>query len=196
MGRATLINFIRRVHLYRVATRYCGRSVRRWVFDQMHTSGKWNFDDASPELIAAIEDHSSNGAILLLGCGNASILRHLKADAYRFALGIDISPEAVSRAGSPRDPRDNFEVGDILEYQCQQDFDVILLAESLYYIKANEQGALLKRLRGHLTSSGCIIVTVVNPKGHTDIIQLIRSNFSVLRETNFKESDRFLIVFR
>lgn len=196
MGKVTLIGLIRRVRMYGFATRCCGRRVRRWAFDQMYRSGKWDFDDKSPELITAIEDYSSKGAILILGCGTASIVRHLNQDAFQYLLGIDMSPEAISRANRHSNGKVHFEVGDVLEYQCQRNFDVILFPESLYYIKATEQEGLLKRLSRHLNPEGCIMVTVVNPKGYGDIIQMVRTSFKVLREACFNGEDRFLLAFR
>jgi SAM-dependent methyltransferase len=196
MEKITLIGLIRAVHLYGFATRHCGTRVRQWIFDQMYTSGKWNFDDKSPELISAVEDYSSGGAILILGCGNASIVAHLKRDTFHYLLGIDISPEAISMARRQADEKVHFEVGNIREYHCARKFDVILFAESLYYIKAIERESILKRYCRQLTPNGCIIVTVVNPNGYRDIIQMIRTNFNVLREAHFEGADRFLLVFR
>lgn len=198
MEKTTLIDVIRAAHLYGFATRHCGKTVRRWVFDQMYTSAKWDFDDKSPELISAIEDYCLGGAILILGCGNASILKHLKRDSFRYVVGIDISPEAISMANQHADDRMHFEVGDIQEYQSAQKFDVILFSESLYYIKASDQVSILKRLCRQLTPNGCIIVTVINPKGEGErqIIQTIRTSFNVVREAHFQGADRFLMAFR
>jgi trans-aconitate methyltransferase len=170
--------------------------VRQWIFDQMYTSGKWNPDDKSPELISAVQDYCSRGAILMLGCGNGSIVKHLKRDSFEYLLGIDIAPEAISRARRHADEKVHFEVGDIREYQCARKFDVILFAESLYYIRAIERETTLKRFCRELTPNGCIIVTVVNPNGYRDIVQMIRSTFKVVREAHFEGTDRFLIVFR
>jgi SAM-dependent methyltransferase len=196
MGRTRLIDVIRAARLYGFATRHCGKTVRRWVFDQMYASAKWNFDDRSPELISAVEDYSSGGAILILGCGNASLIKHLKPDTFQYVLGIDISPQAILMAKRHADEKVQFEVADIREYQCARRFDVILFSESLYYIRPIEQESILKRFCSHLTPKGCIIVTVVNPNGYQDIIQMIRTNFTVLREAHFEETDRFLLVFR
>ena len=196
MEMPTLIDVIRKLHLYGFATSHCGKTVRRWMFDQMYTSGKWNPDDKSPELISAVEDYCSRGAILILGCGNASILKHLNRGTFDYVLGIDISPEAISRASSHADDRVHFQVGDFREYQCLRKFDVILFAESLYYLRPIERETTLKRFCSELTPNGCIIVTVINPKGYRDIIQMIKNSFKVIKEAYFEETDRFLIVFR
>src|SRR5688572_13708952 len=131
----------------------------------MYASAKWNFDDNSPELIRAVEDYASGGAILVLGCGNASIVKHLKPSAFHYLVDIDISPQAISMAKRHADEKVHFEVGDIRKYQCTREFDVILFSESLYYIKQSEQEKVLKRFCRHLTPNGSIIVTVVNPNG-------------------------------
>jgi SAM-dependent methyltransferase len=196
MRNVTLIGLVRAFHLYGIVTRSCGRAVRRWAFDQMYRTGKWHFDENHPELISAIEEYSSNGAILILGCGTASIVSYLNQNAFRYLLGIDISPEAISKARRQSTAKVHFKVADILEYQCERNFDVILFSESLYYIRDTEQEELLRRLGRHLTPSGCFIVTLSNPKEYTGIIQMIKAGFQVLRESYFTGVDRLFLIFR
>jgi trans-aconitate methyltransferase len=162
----------------------------------MYTSGAWSFNDRSPELVRAIEDFSHGGSVLILGCGTASIVTHVKPEAYAYLLGVDYSREAVSRANEQSNAKTHFEVGDMRTYQCQRAFDVILFPESLYYLNASEQETLLKRLCDALTPDGAIIVTLCFEDRYSEMIKMLRGKFSVIREGPCQGIKRGFIAIR
>jgi trans-aconitate methyltransferase len=110
---------------------------------------------------------------------------------------VDLSPVAISMATEKYGGKKvEFEVADILEYQCRRNYDVILFSESFNYIKDPDQKGLLDRLCQNLNPGGCIIVTLSNPDRYQAIINLINRNFEVLKEGKFKDSNRYITIFK
>lgn len=181
---------------YGFVLRFCGKTLRRTAFDQMYQSGRWDFDDKTTELIEIIEGYARNGAILILGCGTASIVRHLNQSTFQYLLGVDMSPVAISKASKQANTKIHFEVGDIEELRCQQAFDVILFSESLYYLKTAKAETVLGRLQRDLRPGGCIIATFYDPKPYKDVIEMISGGFDVLKQGTFTGSNRYFLVFR
>jgi trans-aconitate methyltransferase len=184
---------IRGVHY--IATRFCGATIQQWAFDEMYKSGKWHFNATNNELTSVVEKHAANGNILMVGCGRATILDCLKQDNFNHFCGIDISAEAISRASKYSSDKIQFHVADILDYQCQKNFDVILFSESLYYIQASRREALLNRLCLNLNANGRIIVTLSDPERYKNIIRMITQNFRCSKGRNFSGSKRYILVF-
>src|SRR5262249_9539212 len=112
-----------------------------------------------------------------------------------YFCGIDISVEAIARADRHRDARIQFQVADVLTYECQRNFDVILFSESIYYIQASRREGLLRRLALNLNPEGCFIVTLSDPDRYADIIRMIKQNFNCLKCGTLNGSMRYLMVF-
>ena len=82
-----------------VTTRWCGKTLRRWSFDEKFRTGGWDrFSEPPSELVDIVQRHAGGGHILMLGCGHASIAGVLPPDSFASLLGIDLSTEAISLA--------------------------------------------------------------------------------------------------
>jgi SAM-dependent methyltransferase len=180
-----------------LATRFGSASLRRWSFDEKFRSGHWSFTSApSSELVQVVERYAQGGHILMLGCGGGAIAGALRPDSFASFLGVDLSPEAVSRAGRHANHKVRFQVGDMLQFECEQKFDVILFSESLYYLRPRQRRPLLARVAQALTPSGQIVVTIAQPQRFADILRMIRRDFDVAEDRNLAGSPRHLLVFR
>jgi trans-aconitate methyltransferase len=178
-------------------TRFGGAALRKKCFDEKYLSGDWDFAGNPDSVLAGVvEKYSAGGHILILGCGSASMVGGLSPNSFQTLLGIDISPEAVKRANRQKSGAVRFEVGDISKYKCERQFDVILFSESIYYVNPLGRKRLLKNLAGNLTANGKIIVTIAQPERYANILKMIRKNFEVVEDGNFKDSQRRLLVFR
>jgi trans-aconitate methyltransferase len=178
-----------------VTTRWCGKTLRRWSFDEKFRSGGWDrFSEPPSELVEIVQRHAAGGHILMLGCGHASIAGVLPAESFASILGIDLSTEAISLASRRANHRIRFEVGDMLEFQSEQKFSVILFSESLYYIKASQREALVRRMVRMLTPAGRIVITVAQPDRFAAMLQMLRDNFTVTDDRNLPGSSRHVIV--
>jgi len=180
-----------------LTTRWCGKTVRRWSFDEKFRSGGWDrFSEPATELVRAVERYANGGHILMLGCGNASIASALAPDCFASFLGIDLSPEAIALARQRSNQKIDFQTGDMLQFTSEKKFSVILFSESLYYLKAWQRKPLLDRVARMLAPGGRIVVTVAQPARFAAMLDMLRENFNVDEDQKLSGSDRHLIVVR
>jgi trans-aconitate methyltransferase len=178
-----------------LTTRFGGRVLRGWSFDEKFRTGEWDFaSEPASELVQAVERYAAKGNILMLGCGTGSIAGVLKPECFASFLGIDLSREAIARAGAQSNDKIRFQVGDMLGFSSRQKFSVILFSESLYYIGAWKRRALLSRAADMLAPNGRIIVTVAQPARFARMLRMLRRNFEVTEESNFQGSPRRLMI--
>jgi trans-aconitate methyltransferase len=179
-----------------LATRFGGSALKRKSFDANYANGTWVFvADRSSELVSLVEQYAQNGHILMLGCGTASIAGVLDPAKYASFLGLDLSEEAIALAKKYENNKISCQVGDMLSHQCARDYDLIIFPESIYYLNVFQRRQLLRRLAGHLTKQGKILVTLAQPKRYAGILKMIRNNFQVDEDRAFRGSTRHLIVF-
>lgn len=129
-------------------------------WDIQYRLGFWRFLDSNGtggELFRVIQKYCDKPDILDLGCGTSASLPLLPG-AYRHYHGVDISSEAIKRAESLGRPHTSYEAADVLHYDPQGSYDVILLLEVIYYLPVAEITQLLRRLSGFLRPGGVMIV--------------------------------------
>ncbi len=124
--------------------------------------GLWDYLDseaAGSELYRIVQKYTCSPSILDLGCGTSANLP-LIPGAYHHYHGVDISREAIKRARTLGRPDTSYETADILHYEPQESYDVILLSEVLNYLSATKITGFLRRLSAFLTPDGVIIIQV------------------------------------
>lgn len=182
--------------IHYLVTRFGSRKLRALAFDGKYQSGRWgSHHDGGGELAAMVSQYLRKGDLLILGCGGATVLEGLEASGLNSALGVDLSAEAVRLASRFASSRVAFLVQDMELLKWNSDYDVILFSESLYYVPAQRQLPLLRRLGNHLKHGGVFIVTLAEPKRYADILNLIRGGFDVRVDRAFGGSFRHVIVF-
>ena len=182
-----------------ISTRVGGKALRSLSFDEKFRSGDWSFDGECPDLVRIVETLRAGGNVLLMGCGTAPIATILAPASFATILGVDLSKEAILRARA-RVPecdsaRIRFELGDMLDYQPNQPFDVVLFSESIYYAPRPARQTLLERIRENLTSRGKIIVTIAQPDRYAGILKMIRERFCVELDRPLEGGKRHVLVF-
>lgn len=178
-------------------TRYAGSAIRRCSFDQYYKSGRRDYldSDHSREMVRVVEKYANKGRILDMGCGPGILVSLLNTGSFEYYRGIDASSEAIAIARKRVSEKNNFDVGDIQSYECEDDFDLIVFEESLYYVPFFRY-RLLKRYCRRLRPDGMFIVTVADPKRFRRMIRMIRKQFQIIEDRYFKNSNRWLLVFR
>ena len=180
-------------------------SAKHRLWDDEYASGRWDHCEHSPEsrVYSYIQKYSVNGSILDLGCGFGNAGNELPADSYRQYTGVDISDVALARAtarsqAEGRGEKNRFFQGDIIAWQPDQKYDVILFRESIYYVPQIRIKATLDHYASHLTPTGVLIVNV-GPNGTTNaryIFDLIKRNYHPIETYSAPDSDEFVAVFR
>lgn len=196
----SLLHFVRRFLAVRgihgIASRLGWKSLRAMAFDEKYRNGTWNFATEDADLLCLIEKYAAKGNILALGCGAARLVGILKPGSFESFVGVDLSPEAIAQANKMASDRVRFEVGDMTTYECQRRFEIILFAESIYYVNARSREKLLRRLRESLAPEGRIIVSIAHPHRYVDIIEMIRRGFRVDVDIGPPENGRQVLAFR
>ncbi len=186
---------LRGIHF--LATRFGPASIKARAFDEKYRSGVWNFSQDGPkELADAVVRHAKHGDLLIMGCGSASILQNLAEANFSSVLGVDLSAEALELARHRAGPKVTFEQRNMVTYQCNKTYNVILFSESINYVPNSERRRLLARLCTYLKPDGVIIVTIAQAKRYESIIMMIRQHFEICEDRGFAGSERHLLVFR
>lgn len=185
-----------RAILYYLCTRFGSRSLRSWAYDRQTGKEGWNFLDKthSREVVRTVEKYAKQGRVLDLGCGTGILAGLLSPGSFEYYRGVDASSQAIALARKRASEKVNFELGDIQNYKCEDDFDLIVFEESLYYVPFFRY-RLLKRYARQLRPGGVFIVTVADPNRFARMIGMIRRKFQVLEDRYFQNSKRFLLVF-
>ena len=179
-----------------LATRFGWKSLRSLSFDEKFRSGDWKFSNETPALVQLVEKYSSQGHILVLGCGAAPIAGVLNPNSYETFLGIDLSQEAINIASRQTTEKVRFEIGDMVKHQCSRSYDVILFSDCLYYAPFFLRKRLLLRMSQSLTPTGKIIVVLAHPAKYTSMISMIRRNFAIEVDGILEGTTRAVLVFR
>jgi SAM-dependent methyltransferase len=128
------------------------------VFDKLYQnrSDPWGLN-GSPlsqyrylAVLGRIAPFAPCARLLDVGCGEGLFTRYLSAVAHE-VVGIDISPAAIERAGRSG-TRATFQCTPLQEFRPPQPFDVVVVAEVLYY--ADDKDAAIR----HLASLGRTVI--------------------------------------
>jgi trans-aconitate methyltransferase len=182
--------------VFYLLTRYAGSAMRRCSFDEYYKSGRWDYldSDHSREMVRVVEKYANKGRILDMGCGPGILVSLLNPGSFEYYRGIDASSEAIALAQKRAGEKIGFEIGDIQSYECEDNFDLIVFEESLYYVPFFRY-QLLNRYAKWLRPGGVFIVTVADPRRYAQMIRMIRGKFRVLEDRSFQNSKRLLLVF-
>lgn len=191
-----LRRFLAAKGIHHLVTRFGWLGLRGLAFDEKYRRGDWTFGaDGSSELANVTAAYLRQGDLLIMGCGGASVIDGLGAEAFATVLGVDLSREAIRLAGRYASDRVSFQLADMVAFECPRPFDVILFSESLYYAPASARESLLRRLSRHLKPGGVFVVTIAQAGRYASILESIRKNFMVREDRKFAGSARHLIVF-
>jgi SAM-dependent methyltransferase len=102
--------------------------------------------------------------VLDLGCGNARLLELLKDYKVNY-LGIDFSPNLIAEAkkdwlDSQSEPNFNFMVGDILDLNLKEKYDLVFLVATLHHIPSQRlREKVLLNVKSVLKPNGKLLMT-------------------------------------
>ena len=159
-------------------------------------------------------------SLLEVGCGSGIYIRHACQRNPRLkAVGLEIQPEVGAFARKnihdwQLDDRVTIEIGNILDYQTSQKFDLVTLHNNIYYFPEDKQVDLARHLKTFLKPGGRLVVTtgcrdggvamkVINlwavmtegagtlPKPEELQAKLSQAGFQNIRMKNLMPGDRF-----
>jgi SAM-dependent methyltransferase len=180
---------------------YGTRDMKQRLWDHEFASGKWKCLEVleADELPAFIARYAKGGRILDLGCGPGARVNALSDKSYSLYTGVDISEVAIDKAQKKTEVRKGrgkveYAVADICGYVPSQKYDVVVLAESIYYIPVGKIPGMLARYSGYLNPGGVFITTINGP--YPAILKIIETQYMVVHREKYSNSDAEVLVFR
>ena len=188
---------------------YGPSKVKKKMWNEEFSGGKWHFiDDTLTDCIYPhLEKFANKGTILDLGCGPGNTANELVDTAYRSYVGVDISEEALAKAekrtaANRRTHKNRFVCSDLLSYQPDEKFDVVLFRESMYHIPLGKIKPILDKYSPALTKRGVFIVRMyASENGNvkwrpSKMFRIIEDNFDVVEKAEYDKSGAVVIIFR
>jgi SAM-dependent methyltransferase len=183
---------------------YGTQKLKGHLWDAEFSQGRWDCLDTTPGdcVYSHIEKLANWGSILDLGCGSGSTANELGPNTYRDYTGVDISDVAISKARkrteeSGRADKNRFFKSDVSSYVPTQQFDVILLRDSIYYIPRAKIKVTLDRYSKYLKQGGVFIVRMFDGSDkYKAIVDIIESNFNIIEKHLSEQSNAVVLVFR
>ncbi len=188
----------------RMLQTYATKGVKRILWNTEFSGVRWAcLDNTSGDCVYHyIQKYANQGSILDLGCGSGNTGVELDSSAYQDYTGVDISDVAIRRAKAKteehgRKGKNQYVQDEILSYVPSQQFDVILLRDSIYYLPTSKVKAMLSRYGRYLKENGVFIVRLWSVRGRYRVIEeLIRKDFRVIDRTVSDRVDGVVMVFQ
>jgi trans-aconitate methyltransferase len=130
-------------------------------------------------LLALLRRYERRGPILDAGCGDGLFEQIFRPFSNVRLVGIDYAPLAIEKAQGRHLANCEFFCQDYREFRPEERYSVILLNESLYYIK--DYRDLLKSLCGHLADGGVFIISMWDKPVSASIWKALKKDFAILQ---------------
>lgn len=168
--------------------RYEPQVTARSSWDVEFAGGHWDYLRGSSEvarygIIASFcHCYSNGGSLLDHGCGEGILRRHLNLDHFDQYIGVDLSLDAMNKAGHHHGGhRTKFMVGDVELFEPDNRFDVIVFNEMLYYLK--DPAAALTRYKQALNPSGVFVISMFDMLKSRKIWQCLDAEYRLLESS-------------
>lgn len=161
--------------------------VEQTTWETDYRKGRWAFMEDLDEIaryhviIGYIQHLQQDGAILDVGCGEGILLKRMPPRAYARYVGIDVSQQAVDRAGRLGGPKALFKQADAETYAPDGSFDVIVFNETLFYFK--QPLDTLHHYSRFLAKDGLIITSMftASPRAMA-ILRHVKEHYALMDE--------------
>ena len=176
-----------------------GDAGARWSWNEQFRSGYWDsLRPRNPITVALVERLAAGGAVVELGCGEGFLIEAVNPDSYGTYVGVDLSTVAVEAATRRAERaglvKCRFEVGRLEHCPHLADASLIIMEESLYYLRLRRQRRLLRRCLDRMKPGGRMVVTVHCASRHGPTLDVCRRAGIVEREIH--DSDGVIIALR
>lgn len=140
-------------------------------------------------LLALMECHDGLGPILDVGCGEGILEKKFRRLSSSPMLGVDYSAEAINSANQKAIPGCDFLCANYRECNFSQQFGMIVLNESLYYV--DDVLGTLQGLSKYLHPGGVIIVSMFDAFSTRRIWSALHLHYGVLQAVVVKDETHF-----
>lgn len=161
---STVLSSIHRAFRHVTPARSKERYFSAFVWNDSWSQGYARRMDRSPEdarygaLVALMRRHEGEGPILDVGCGDGLLEEWYRKVSSVPIVAFDYSTAAIELAKARHLPGVEFSCGDGRTFQSAQQFSLVVLNESLYYV--DDYLTLLKRLSSAMTADSLFLVSM------------------------------------
>lgn len=141
------------------------RRRRRW--NKQYRKGRWDSLQSDLEahryyqIIDFMKQYGSkNPSVLDLGCGDGVLRQRMDTFKFEFFKGIDFSKVSIDKAKAKNLLKSEFDSQDIIKFQPQRSYDIILFNEVFYYIPDSEKTRVLELMFSYLNKGGIVIISI------------------------------------
>ncbi len=138
---------------------------RKMKFNSQYRRGKWNKLAGEKESVRYLKidqflHQYQPKRILDLGCGDGVLNRRMSYNNFDYFKGIDYAPVSIEKAKKQNFPKAEFETQDLLSFDTDETFDMIILNEAFYYIHETERQNVLRNILKSLAPDGVLVVSI------------------------------------
>ena len=181
---------------------------KKW--NEEYQTGYSNYMESNLEedpIYGIIYKYLKGGNLLDLGCGTGITFFHSQNVPMEYT-GVDISDLAIQECKKQyvsisMSNSATFICHDIETYVPSHKFDIILLKDSIYYLKKNDVLSILTKLSDYLRDiTGVFIVRIYRTDNLNHIVKTIYDNFEIVEDCHLHEGqgivegEGIIIVFR
>ena len=141
------------------------RRKRRW--DKQYQRGEWENLKSEKEsaryyqIIDYLKKYGNSKPVILdIGCGDGVLNERMQSLEFSYFLGLDFSKVSIEQAKKKNFPKAEFISEDVITFEPDRNFDVIVFNEAFYYIHDTEKDNVLNRMLEHLNDGGIIITSI------------------------------------
>ena len=170
------------------------------VWDQQYRAGTWDGLVAETERHACVASLVGRFAppepfVLDVGCGHGALARQMRGGACERYVGIDISGEAVRRAGVEGAAGESFHAVDVEGgppgFLAPGSVDAAIFAEVLYYL--DDPLATLRRFVPLLSPRGIFVFSLWKPSRHRALRRRLAREYDEACSTEVGRGDTWRI---
>jgi trans-aconitate methyltransferase len=129
--------------------------------------------------------HAGDGPVLDAGCGDGVLEQDFRTVSPARVVAIDYSLEAIERANTRNVPDCSFLQADYREFTPTDRFPLIVLNESLYYVK--DSVGVLRSLARWLTREGVFIISMFDTLVTRRIWKTLVSPYETLQDVEIRD---------
>lgn len=181
---------------------------KKW--NEEYQAGYSNYMENNLEddpIYGIIYKYLKDGHLLDLGCGTGITYFHSDNVPMKYT-GVDISDVAIEECKNKYESitahnSATFICHDIETYVPTHKFDIILLKDSIYYLRTNDMLPILFKLSNFLhDENGVFIVRIYRTEKLKHIVKTIYANFEIMEDYHLHEGEGIvegegiIIVFR
>ena len=129
-------------------------------------------------------------SILDIGCGTGTLLKKIDINNISFYKGIDISSTAINQAIKLENPKVSFEKTDMMTFEPQVKFNIIIFCESLYYLRDDNQiDIIIEKYDNFLANNGIVIISCYYKTNYSIIFEKYKHHYFLLDDIKVSKNN-------